>query len=539
MLGMEKTVPYQQWELPTGAMDAIRFIAYAMLNTIQRAHVVGEELDEATRERMRRWEEMLSREMAQLLKWVEEVGQRSLHRSTQEQESFAWGTLVFAALKQWQFWALAGVLLLLLGLWWWLRKVRHAPDNSDSEESSSSNTDEEEDEEQQQDEGESEGEDPDDEGNLGRIFAKRIKWPVQDVSYWSRVVEELVGDLLRISQDLLPNSFFPVLQPAIRVGSVFEGWSPLENDAVYCLLVPLKSPHGHAFHLELSTTEEMLAKNSHIRVELECTCTREQLGENMLCFLHNPEEKLRINKGPSLLGTLCTGSYLDVEKTALWFQSMVRLSWMLMPQSHYYNMTVLPSSRSCKLQLTNASRRTLFVEMVFGVQQGNSDIFLSSQTPESISTSSIMWPESFSVAETKFLRHVASHAPHFSFHLKCLQICARIRVGTVFSTYTMKTIVMHLLTTIPLSDWRRRDFLQRLMDIMHNLYQCLENKCLNHFFLGNERVPEEIILPPAFRTAEPLNLFQHFAEDPAAHAEALREFYDLQDRLTRLLFYGI
>ncbi|NWQ91550.1 IPIL1 protein, partial [Burhinus bistriatus] len=158
------------------------------------------------------------------------------------------------------------------------------------------------------------------------------------------------------------------------------GWSPEEDHAVYQLLVPLKPPRGHAFHLELGTTEEMPAKGSRVRVELECTCMREQLVENTLCFLHHPEEELRRNQGPSLLGTLCTGSYLDVQKTAHWLQNLVRLAWVLVPHSCHFNMKVLPSSRSCKLQLTNTSGRTLFVEMLFGVQQGDSDIFLSSQT---------------------------------------------------------------------------------------------------------------------------------------------------------------
>ncbi|XP_009696186.1 PREDICTED: inositol 1,4,5-trisphosphate receptor-interacting protein-like 1, partial [Cariama cristata] len=201
-------------------------------------------------------------------------------------------------------------------------------------------------------------------------------------------------------------------------------------------------------------------------------------------------------------------------------------------------MTVLPSSCSCKLQLMSASRRTLFIEMMFGVQQGNSDIFVSSQTTEAISTPSTTWLESYAVAEVKFFRHMARQVPHNSFHLKCPQFCARIQVGTSFSTYTFKTVVMHLLSTLPPSGWRRRDFLPRLEDIMGYLYSCLQEKHLNHFFFGNENVPEEISLPPAFQTAEPLNLFHHLAQDPAAYAKALHEFDELQARLTRLLFYG-
>ncbi|XP_075569016.1 inositol 1,4,5-trisphosphate receptor-interacting protein-like 1 [Pelecanus crispus] len=515
-------------------MAATKVLAVLLQSIFQLPQMVGDELDEATRERMQQRAELLNAEMTRLL---QELEQRS-----QEPRSIAWGGQLLAALQQWQFWLIAGVLVLLFGLCWWLRKTIHGVDSSSDEESSSSSTEQEEEEEQQEEEEqveeESEGEDPADEKDLGRIFAKRIQWPVQNLAYRSQVVDELVGDLLCVLQVLLSNSFFPVLQPAIGVGSAFEGWSPRGDDAVYRLLVPLQPPCGHTFHLELGNTGEMQAKDSCVRVELECTCTREQLMENMLCFLHHPKEELRRNQGPSLLSTLCTGSYLDVQKTARWFQSFVRSAWVAVPQSHHYNMEVLPSSRSCKLQLTNASGRTLFIEIMLGVQQGDSDIFLSSQTAEAIFTPSTTWPESYAVAEVKVFRRMARQAPHNSFHLKCLQLCARILAGTGFSTYTLKTAVMHLLTTTPLSGWRRRDFLLRLQDIMRYLRCCLQEKRLDHFFFGNENMPDDIILPPAFQTAEPPNLFQRLAQDPAAHAEALREFDELQDRLVRLLFYG-
>ncbi|NWY54027.1 IPIL1 protein, partial [Chionis minor] len=339
------------------------------------------------------------------------------------------------------------------------------------------------------------------------------------------LVEELVGDLLGVLQEFLANSLFPLLQPAVGVGSTFEGWSPNEDQAVYRLLVPLRPPHGHAFHLELGTSREILAKGSRVRVELECTCTWEQLVENTPCFLHYPEEELR--RKPSLLSTLCSGSYLDVQKTARWLQNLVRSAWLLVPQSRHYNMKVLPSSRSCKLQLTNIAGVTLCVELLFGVQQGSSDIFLSSQAREAIFTPSTMWPESYAVAEAKFFRHMALHD---TCHLKCLQVCTRILMGTGFSNYIMKTVVMHLLNTIPPSRWSREEFLLWLQHIMEYLHGCLEEKRLNHFFFGNENVPKEIVLPPTFELAEPLNLFQHLLHDKHAHAKALLEFDELQDR---------
>ncbi|KAM6412920.1 inositol 1,4,5-trisphosphate receptor-interacting protein-like 1 [Pluvialis apricaria] len=497
-------------------MDATRFFVLVVQSIIQLLQTVCDELGEATCGRVQQRAEQLRQEMARLLQEL-------------EQSAFAWGDLLLAALQQWQLWATAGVLVLLFGLCWRLRRRSRQPASSSQEESCSSNTGRKEEK--------SGGDDSDDARCLFRTSAKRIRWSVQNLAYRSRVVEELVGDLLAFLQECLATSFLPVLQPAIAVGSAFEGWSPRGCDAVYRLLVPLKPPCGHTFCLELGTAGEV-PKDSRVRVELECTCTRGQLVKNTLCFLHHPEEALRRNPAASLLGTLCTGSYLDVEKTAQWFQDLVRSAWGEMLWSHHYGMKVLPSSRSCKLQLTNASGRSLFVEMVFGVQQGDSDIFLSSQTTEAIFTPSTTWAESYAVAEVKFFRHIARQAPHEAFHLQCLQLFAGILVGTGFSTCIFKTVAMHLLNTIPPSSWSRREFLMRLQDMLWYLRSCLEEKHLDHFFFGNENMPQDIILPPAFQMAEPLNLFQHLEQDPAAHAKAMRECDKLQDRLTRLLFHG-
>ncbi|NXN82765.1 IPIL1 protein, partial [Bombycilla garrulus] len=319
---------------------------------------------------------------------------------------------------------------------------------------------------------------------------------------------------------VLANSFYPVLQRAIGVGSAFEGWSPREQDVVYRVLIPMTPPRGHSFHLELDSAEERPVRNFRVRVQLECTCTRQ--GEDMQCFLHQPEEELRRNQEPSFLDTLCTGSYLDVHKTARWFYQLVRAIWPALPQSHNWHLVLLPSRRSCQFKVTNG-RESFRVEMLFGVRRDDSHIFVSSQTREAY-TQSTSWPETFAVAEAEFFKHIARQAPPDSLHLKCLQFFTRLQLGLSFSTYTIKTIVMHLLNAVPVSRWCRRHFLRRLMDISDNLRLCVEAKCLNHFVAGNRRLPEEISLPPDVQMAEPPNLFHHLATDPVAHSQALGEY---------------
>ncbi|KAM6133001.1 inositol 1,4,5-trisphosphate receptor-interacting protein-like 1 [Phoenicopterus ruber ruber] len=516
-------------------MAATKFLAVLVQSIIQCPQMVGDELDEATRERMQQCEEVLSREMTRLLQELEQRSpeQSSLEQRIPEQSGFAWGALLFAALQQWQFWAVAAVLVLLFGLCWWLRKRSHEPDGSSQEESSSSNREQVEEEEEEEEE-----EEDDDTKDLERFLEEHIQSPVQNPDTECRAVEDMVGTFILAFGELLSNTFYPVLEPAIGVGSAFEGWSPPETDIIYQLLVPLQPPRGHVFNVELVTALEMPVRNFCVHVELECTCRRDQLVGDMLCFLHHPEEELRRNQDFSLLRTLCTGPYLDVQKTARWFQQLVKVAWVVLPESSTYRLTMLPSSRSCKFQVTKDNNKSLVIELMFGVQQGDSDIFVSSESTEAIFTPSTRWTESYAVAEVKFFRQTARQAPQDGFHLKCLQLCAHILGGTGFSTYALKTVVMHLLTTVPLSGWRRRDFLLRLQDIIRYLRRCLEEKRLDHFFLGNQRVPEEIVLLPDFQTAEPLNLFQHLAQDSAAYAKALHEFDELRDRLTRLLFYG-
>ncbi|NXP71320.1 IPIL1 protein, partial [Ramphastos sulfuratus] len=378
-----------------------------------------------------------------------------------------------------------------------------------------------------EDEKESDEEDPEELMQGGRTSARHIKWPAQKILSRSRVVKQIVDDLLQLMQESLSKSFMPVLQPAIGVGSSFEGWSPYEaDDVVYQLLVPLKPPTGHIFHLQWGTRGPVPARDSHIHVEVECTCSI----QNTPCFLHHSRKQLkRMKQAPSFLDTLCTGSYLDVEKLAKWFQCLVKKAWVALPQAHYYEMKVMPySQRSCLMKLRTAYNNSVcFIEILFGVQQGDSDIFLSSQSAGDTNTPSTLWVNTYLVAEAKFFSHVAGQVPHGSFHLKCLYLCTSILDDTNFTPSILKTVVMHLLNTKPVSGWCRRECITRLADILKYLHCSLKQKKLNFFFFGNGKMPQEIILPPDFETAEPYNLLQHLVQSPTAHAEALRQFDEI------------
>ncbi|XP_010160269.1 PREDICTED: inositol 1,4,5-trisphosphate receptor-interacting protein-like 1, partial [Eurypyga helias] len=82
-------------------------------------------------------------------------------------------------------------------------------------------------------------------------------------------------------------------------------------------------------------TGQLSARHSRVCVVLECTCARESILGNILCFLHHPDDTLPRDQNSTLLHTLCTCSYLDAEKVTSWVQLMVQSAWLLLPQSHH------------------------------------------------------------------------------------------------------------------------------------------------------------------------------------------------------------
>ncbi|XP_065694427.1 inositol 1,4,5-trisphosphate receptor-interacting protein-like [Patagioenas fasciata] len=330
---------------------------------IQNVQLVDYELDEEMRERMKQREEMLNREMARLWKEIEERDQelRNQELRNQQQSVSSWASLFLAALQHWQFWAVAGGLVLLFGLCWWLRKRNHQTASSSKRGSYGSLEEKVE-------------EDP---FYMDSFPGAYPLWPVPNREETCTVVEDLVNDLLSVCRVLSGNDFMPRLQPAFGLGGFLESQSALREDFVYRLVVPLKPPPGHSFHLELVPKAEMLLRYSRLRVELECMCIRERKLGDMLCFIHHPEDELRGRQEASLLQTLCTGPYLDMQKTAFWLQELMTAACVAVLQSDRCKLTVLPPPHFCKLRMTNASRTSLSIELVLAVQQDNSDTFVT------------------------------------------------------------------------------------------------------------------------------------------------------------------
>ncbi|KAI6075096.1 Inositol 1,4,5-trisphosphate receptor-interacting protein-like 1 [Aix galericulata] len=237
----------------------------------------------------------------------------------QRDQEHSWahvGALLLSVLQHWQFWALTRERVLFFVLCRMFMKLCCELGNRNKKGISGSKEDDDTEK------------DPNGILDAHRFVSGYLQWPVRSLEETYKLMEELVDKLLSVCQILSRNKFMPQLQPAIGVGSAS---SPTGNDTIYHLLVPLKPPLGHAFHLELGTEGESLARNSCLRMELQCMCTCEGLLGDVLCFFHHPEDELR-HQDPNLLDTFCSGSYLDVQKTAKWFQELVAEAWVAMPQ---------------------------------------------------------------------------------------------------------------------------------------------------------------------------------------------------------------
>ena len=107
-------------------MLAITFLLLLVQGLIWYPQQAGNGLDEDTQERMQQRADYLKQQMTQL---IQELEQNNLEHS-----GVAWGALLV-----WQFWAVTGILTLLLVLGFGLHTTRRDPDNSGHKERSSSN----------------------------------------------------------------------------------------------------------------------------------------------------------------------------------------------------------------------------------------------------------------------------------------------------------------------------------------------------------------------------------------------------------------
>ncbi|CAK6435379.1 unnamed protein product [Pipistrellus nathusii] len=384
---------------------------------------------------------------------------------------------------------------------------------------------------------------------LESFYKYYVQNAIRDLPSTCEFVESFVDDLIEACRALnrqvvSPQEARPQLEDCLGIGAAFEKWGTLHETQKFDILVPIVPPQGSTFVLEMRDPS-LGRRCGSVLVESECVCKREKLLGDVLCLVHHHKDHspLMGKCNNSIKATLCTGSHLDVCKTVQWFRNMVSKAWALVAHKYDFQLSLPPSTTSCKLRLDYRSGRFLSIRLVLGVQREDTLVYLVSRAPDQEQLTSVDWPESLAACEHLFLKLVGRFAPENTCHLKCLQIILSLQdlqslpqgaACPILTSYHFKTALMHLLLWLPLTDWQHSMLSQRLQDILWFLGRGLQQRSLHHFLIGNNFLPLTIPIPKKFRNAEPVNLFQHLVLNPMAHTQALEEFHSLLTRVKAL-----
>ncbi|XP_064275093.1 inositol 1,4,5-trisphosphate receptor-interacting protein-like 1 [Passer domesticus] len=326
---------------------AVTIILLLAVLAIMPAQTQDPQIDMTMVQQMQQREEFLQQEVMRLLQEIEWI------RSPQEAP-------LLSGLQICLFWAAAATML--VEVCWLAWQMKLAPCSCCVQDSS----------------GNKEENDNEDEKLKGacqrvRLLSVPNLLSVQELSDTCRNVKKMMHDVLRVCRVLSKDTFMPDMHPVTGKNGIHESWTIFEEQLLYQLLVFLQPPPGHFFKLELYGGTHLPERCSNIRVVLECTCLR-KMG-NIPCFIH-PSKTSETGQHSPLLQNLCTGSYLDVEEITCWVQNLVQTAWEHLPQWQDWQLTVLPSSHSCRLLLNGPSELQLCAVLVFAVEQGSPGTFL-------------------------------------------------------------------------------------------------------------------------------------------------------------------
>lgn len=235
--------------------------------------------------------------------------------STEEEtEQLCLGSPALAASQQRHICASAAVPLLLLGLCWWLwkRSSRNNVLMDEQEEERSV------------------------EQHVGRYTSDGVlHLPTSFV-----VVEELMHELPPIRPTRCKHGFCPVVQPVIATGCALKRWSAHEHRAVYCLLVPLPPLLGSPSSWSWAPRERCHQRAPESLWSCSAATDRGAAGGRAVLPAPPPGGAGHKSRS-SLPHTLGTGSSLDTEKTARWFQGLLRSARKALPVWEDCCLTVL------------------------------------------------------------------------------------------------------------------------------------------------------------------------------------------------------
>lgn len=354
-------------------------------------------------------------------------------------------------------------------------------------------------------------------------------------------VEGFADDLLESFRSVCDRDADMEVGDFVGIGSVFESWKackPLMCD----LLVPFSPPDPFAFQFQLwcscsSNVPPHMQGCGKIKVsesggKQRCACGAANMGEDMLCLLHNGNDVPRVERSPDEL--LCTrnSSFLSKDQVMKWFQISVTKAWGRICHKYDFEVTFRNLDAAGALKVRFHSGKVVVLNMIPVVQLQDTDAYFVSHFPsDSDGPPDPYWPLSFAVYERNLLKLISKRLPQNSCHLHCLQIVTFLHrkqtslTGvTALTNYHLKTVLLHLLLGQRPSLWGMDSIESRLRDMLSFLQRSLQEKRLHHVMIGNSKVTELIQVPEIISRAEPINLFRCLVLQAELRAKTLRHF---------------
>lgn len=338
----------------------------------------------------------------------------------------------------------------------------------------------------------------------------------------------------------------------VGIGSVFESWKackPLMCD----LLVPFSPPHPFAFQFHLwcscsSSVPPDMQGCGKIKVlesggKEDCLCGSANMGEDMLCLLHNGNDVASMERSPDEL--LCTkdSSFLSKDQVMKWFQISVTKAWGRISHKYDFEVTFRNLDAAGALKVRFHSGKVVALNMIPVVQLQDTDAYFVSHFPsDSDGPPDPYWALSFAVYERNLLKLILKRLPQNPCHLHCLQIVTflhrkqtSLTGKSALTNYHLKTVLLHLLVGQKPSLWGMDSIESRLQDVLSFLHRSLQEKRLHHVMIGNSKVTELIQVPEIISRAEPINLFRCLVLQAELHANTLRHFNTMLQNASVLL----
>ncbi|MEQ2171700.1 hypothetical protein GOODEAATRI_013432 [Goodea atripinnis] len=266
-----------------------------------------------------------------------------------------------------------------------------------------------------------------------------------------------------------------------------------------------------------------------------CLCGSANLGDDMLCLLHNKNKVVKVNRSPDEL--LCSRSthFLAKDQVMRWFQISVTKAWGHISHKYDFEVTFRNLDSAGALKIRFRSGKVVMLNLIPVIQLKDTDAYFISHFPSDRNGfPDPYWSLSLAVYERNLLKYFAKRLPQNSCHLHCLQVATflhrkqlSLTGESALTSYHLKTAVVHLLLSTKTSAWGAASLEQRLQDVFSFLQRSLREKRLYHALIGNSRVPEDIQVPERFRKTEPVNLFRSLVLQRELYAATVRHFQEM------------